>query len=242
MKLFGKKSAAKSERKYFDEYLFEMYKLYDIDYEYINKNISIKIEPCPVGVKCSNFWRIIEFFESVAITEKVFHSYRDEIHVKCTDQEYIITCEEVVTRGIIATLIELARKKQPTNCSWYFYDADACMEHPQFIYSFFLMENNQIVSDKVTISYSWMDKLDPNVLVKYEDIGLWSNGKEDLQAQIQSSYKKFLEETNPGRLLSIRKNLRSQSSVESVLVSINLKLIFIIIGIAVIILKLFRIL
>jgi hypothetical protein len=234
----------KQKEKYFDESLFEMFSEYTINYEHINKNIPIKISPQPVGIGSNNFWRLIEFFETQEkIVEVSSSNYHDKpICVRCVSGGYEIFCEEVVTRTILNTLFELCRQKKPTECAWYFYDANSCMEMPQFAYSFFLMSKNEIIHPNVVLHYSWMgDILDPKVLEKSCGTGLWSNEKENLSARIQLSYERFFEETYEGRFVSTRKKLRIQNSQETTLRSINSKLTFLLIGVAAVVLKLLHV-
>lgn len=193
---------------------FKKYIPYEVDFDYLDEKVDFLFSEADANPQKKSFWEIMSHFSENKILEVVDSSYSSGIKVHCERQNYLIECKNLVAREVLSVLLNLQMKNKPVETFWYLSDFDSCNEMPQFIHSFFLADAGNIILDDVTISTSWMDDYDHNVLIESSlikchnsSLPLWSNMEQNQNALTYWYYQKFYQETTRGQLLAIRENL-----------------------------------
>lgn len=194
---------------------------YEVDFDYLHEKVHFSLTEKNRNPTDYQFWEIIQFFSKKKISQPVDASFSKTIYIKCDDVEYTINCENLIARQVLALTLNLQNEKKSFHNSWYLYDYDECTETPQFIHSFFLVDDHKII-DFARISTSWMDECDINILIESTPIlsdnsslPLWNNMKSNLKATTLWCYQKFYQETERGQILAIRKNLPNPDSFKT---------------------------
>lgn len=222
---------------------FEKYIPYEIDFQYLEENVEFFLDSPKGNLNKLSYQEIINFFSDKRISKTVKGSFFESFNIDCENLTYTIHCKNLIARQVLAVILNLNNEKRSIWCDWYLYDFNSCNEHPQFIHSFFLVDNGEIQLDNVSISTSWLDKCDPNILVTLANIPnsskplwisreniedtmpLWSNEEENTKATAIWYYQKFYRETMTGQILIIRENLKlfhSQQNLISKLLNLTL--------------------
>jgi hypothetical protein len=185
---------------------------YEVDFEYLNDQVDFFLTTPNAENKKEQFFNIIDFFKDKKFVEPSGASFMKSFRVKCDNFQYTIECSNLVARQILSVLLNLQDKGESIYHSWYLYDYDRCNETPQFMHYFFIASNHKIILETVSISSSWMDECDPNILINCLDsfVPLWSNMEADLKAETSWYYHKFYQETIIGQLQSLKRKFKSK--------------------------------
>lgn len=207
---------------------FKKFVPYVVDFDYIDEKVDFYVTSPDTSEVKMGFSFIIQFFSDKTITEPIYASFQKSFFMSCDGSKYEIRCDNLIARRVLSEVLNLQNEKKPIHCIWYFYDLNSCNEQPQFMHHFFLVNDDKIVSDKVVISTSWMDKCDVNVLIEDEpflledsSLPLWDNEEGDMKAATFWYYQKFYEETNRGQILAIKENIGGATIATSTCLSIK---------------------
>lgn len=202
---------------------FSKYTPYEVDFEYLEKNVEFFLEAPNENPEKLSFWKIMQLFSHKKILEPADASFLKSFCILCEGGEYNIECKNLIARQVLAVLLNQQNEGKPFECFWYLYDYDSCNETPQFIHSFFLAIDRKIQLNDVQISTSWMDECDQNILIESDSsFSLWSNMEENHKATTLWYYQKFYRETEWGQIISIRENLNTVGSIKSTVPSTSI--------------------
>lgn len=119
--------------------------------------------------------------------------------------------QEIVLRGpqvhleILAFYFWVAEQGvSPFEVRWYYYDKDHCLEDMQQQYRFFLVANDKIIKEHMSLPDWLRSGFDPAILIARDDDPTWA-AEESWSAAIDSFwYRKFYSETRTGQLMALR--------------------------------------
>lgn len=92
----------------------------------------------------------------------------------------------------------------PFTAQWFYYDQSSCMDEPHEMYSFFVVDDEKIVRERVLFSDYFHNGFDPSIFVTYDDQPMWNDEEAWDRASDLYWYRKFCSETRTGQVMSLR--------------------------------------
>ena len=88
---------------------------------------------------------------------------------------------------------------------WFWFDSDSYREDFHSVYSFFVVSDDRIVRETVSLSDYHQNGFDPTILeAEDKSNSIWSNDADWREARTRYWYSKFYTETRTGQLMVLR--------------------------------------
>jgi hypothetical protein len=107
---------------------------------------------------------------------------------------------------VLGELLRLTKDGiNPFSAQWFWYDEDSCRDEPNEIYSFFVVYQDKIVSERVSFSDYHGNGFDPDIF-KWDEghDDIWRNDSDWMEATTRLWYRRFYSETRTGQLMVLR--------------------------------------
>jgi hypothetical protein len=96
--------------------------------------------------------------------------------------------------------------------SWFWYDWEVCHDYPDVTHSFFVVDDDQIIRERVSFSDRPGNGFDPSVFYPFDPdaeldpkVQSWTAAQQGWQdARLRFWYRKFYRETKTGQLMVLR--------------------------------------
>jgi hypothetical protein len=107
---------------------------------------------------------------------------------------------------MLEVLFELRRDgANGFEADWFWYDSDSVTDDPHESYSFFVVDNDRIVKERISFSDYHGSEFDPSLFkVDNESCPIWSGDEGRREGSIRFWYRKFYRETRAGQLMVLR--------------------------------------
>jgi hypothetical protein len=106
---------------------------------------------------------------------------------------------------LLETLLSFrARDIEAFNSMWFWYSSATCLKTPLDSHSFFVVNKEKIVSERVRFADAYGNGFDPAILCSDETEEFWSDEKGWSDAVLRFWYRMFYRETLTGQLMVLR--------------------------------------
>jgi hypothetical protein len=176
------------------------------------------------GFKPTGYWLDAEKVRSLSLKElpsarnttigEVVEKFRgEEVEVDCAIVSVKLksASQELTVEGpgfhlnLLKLLYRFAEGKvSPYEAVWFYFDGDSCRTDPQSAYSFFIVAQDKIVEENLTLSDSIGNGFDPSVLVHDDSAPIWFAERAWDEATDRYWYRKFYSQTRSGQLMLLR--------------------------------------
>jgi hypothetical protein len=108
--------------------------------------------------------------------------------------------------AVLRELLALkAEGVEPFSSLWFWYDSDLCRYDPGESYSFFVVSDDRIVRESVSLHGDPNSGFDPTIFKSENDSdSIWANDSDCREARTRFWYRKFYSETRTGQLMVLR--------------------------------------
>jgi hypothetical protein len=112
---------------------------------------------------------------------------------------------------LVNTIISIVERSgdKPLHAMFFYYDRDHVIDDPHESFSFFVVNDDRIVLDRVSFSQHHGSGFDPAVFTPITKIEnrVWANEPEVQRATVRWWYRRFYEETDAGRFTQLREDI-----------------------------------
>ncbi len=170
------------------------------------------------GFKPTGYWLDAEKVRSLSLKElpsarnttigEVVEKFRgEEVEVDCAIVSVKLksASQELTVEGpgfhlnLLKLLYRFAEGKvSPYEAVWFYFDGDSCRTDPQSAYSFFIVAQDKIVEENLTLSDSIGNGFDPSVLVHDDSAPIWFAERAWDEATDRYWHRKFYSQTRSG--------------------------------------------